>query len=207
VELNRLGILVLLGCVATEQGHLAGAKTWLVQALVMAQHSFGRARLMLPLEGLAQVAAAAGQHSRALRLAGAAAALRDSYAASPTQSEHTLLERWLVRARAALGQHAAEDAWAAGRQLAPEQAIAEALAVDVGSTPRRSVDPLTSREREVAILVANGADTRAIAEQLVISRNTARVHIERILSKLGLHSRAQLAAWAVQRAGAAAVVD
>jgi predicted ATPase len=39
------------------------------------------------------------------------------------------------------------------------------------------------------------------AGRSVISHNTARVHIERILSKLGLHSRAQLAAWAVRRAG------
>jgi non-specific serine/threonine protein kinase len=64
-------------------------------------------------------------------------------------------------------------------------------------------DALTTREREVAMLVAEGLGTRQIAEQLVITEGTVRVHVERILSKLGLHSRTQLAAWAVQRDPAA----
>jgi DNA-binding NarL/FixJ family response regulator len=64
---------------------------------------------------------------------------------------------------------------------------------------RASGDALTAREWEVAILVAEGLGTRQIAEQLVIAEGTVRVHVERILSKLSLHSRTQLAAWAVQR--------
>ncbi|HEY8693476.1 MAG TPA: helix-turn-helix transcriptional regulator [Chloroflexota bacterium] len=73
--------------------------------------------------------------------------------------------------------------------------------------PRRSLDPLTPREREVAGLVGNGASTREIAGQLVISQNTVRLHVERILSKLGLHSRAQLAAWAVQSSQQSTLAD
>ena len=60
-------------------------------------------------------------------------------------------------------------------------------------------DGLTSRERQVATLVAEGLGTRQIAERLVITEGTVRVHVERILSKLGLHSRVQLAAWVLQR--------
>jgi non-specific serine/threonine protein kinase len=199
---------VNLGWVATVQGDLMTAHAALVVALRMACDALGaRARLVTPLEGLAQLAAAAGQPVRALRLAGAAARLRSEYATPPTPTEVRQLQRWLTQARAALSQRDADAAWTMGEQLTPEQAIREALALETKSTPRWRADPLTRREREVALLVANGADTRDIAEQLVISQNTARVHIERILSKLGLHSRAQLAAWTVQRAFAAQSVD
>jgi adenylate cyclase len=63
--------------------------------------------------------------------------------------------------------------------------------------PRARPEPLTERERQVASLVAQGLSTRQIADALVIAEGTARIHVEHILTKLDLHSRAQLAAWAV----------
>jgi two-component system, NarL family, nitrate/nitrite response regulator NarL len=54
-----------------------------------------------------------------------------------------------------------------------------------------AVSPLTSREREVLVLLAEGLDQQEIATRLVISRRTVGTHIERVLSKLGVHSRAQ----------------
>ncbi len=54
---------------------------------------------------------------------------------------------------------------------------------------------LTAREREVAALVASGLSNRQIGEKLVISERTAEGHVERILSKLGFRSRAQIASW------------
>jgi DNA-binding NarL/FixJ family response regulator len=58
---------------------------------------------------------------------------------------------------------------------------------------------LTAREREVACLVAQGKSNRAIAEELVVGMSTVEAHITHILSKLGFSSRAQIAAWAVDR--------
>ena len=55
---------------------------------------------------------------------------------------------------------------------------------------------LTSREREVAALVACGLRNRDIAEQLVISEKTAKNHVQRVLEKLGARSRAEVAAHA-----------
>lgn len=55
---------------------------------------------------------------------------------------------------------------------------------------------LTTREKEVATLVAGGLTNREIAERLVISQRTAEGHIEQIRNKLGFRSRAQVAAWA-----------
>jgi non-specific serine/threonine protein kinase len=59
--------------------------------------------------------------------------------------------------------------------------------------------PLSSREREVALLITQGLTNREIAEQLVIAERTADTHVTNILNKLGLNSRAQVAAWTVAR--------
>jgi two-component system nitrate/nitrite response regulator NarL len=47
-------------------------------------------------------------------------------------------------------------------------------------------------------LLAEGADNDAIAQALVISPQTARTHIQNVLSKLGVHSRLEAAAFVVQ---------
>jgi DNA-binding NarL/FixJ family response regulator len=54
---------------------------------------------------------------------------------------------------------------------------------------------LTAREREVALLIAHGLTNRQIGERLVISTRTADNHAQHIFDKLGLWSRAQVAAW------------
>jgi DNA-binding CsgD family transcriptional regulator len=55
---------------------------------------------------------------------------------------------------------------------------------------------LTPREREVAALLAEGLTNSTIAERLFISPRTAAVHVSNILAKLGMASRAEVAAWA-----------
>ena len=55
--------------------------------------------------------------------------------------------------------------------------------------------PLTSRELQVARLVAGGRSNKEIAAALVISQRTAENHVEHILTKLGFTSRAKIAAW------------
>jgi DNA-binding CsgD family transcriptional regulator/tetratricopeptide (TPR) repeat protein len=58
---------------------------------------------------------------------------------------------------------------------------------------------LSSREAEVAQLVAEGLTNRQIAERLVISERTAENHVQHILTKLGFATRSQIAAWSVRR--------
>jgi pimeloyl-ACP methyl ester carboxylesterase/DNA-binding CsgD family transcriptional regulator len=66
---------------------------------------------------------------------------------------------------------------------------------------RRSALPtLTTRQREVAALVAEGLTNRAIAERLHITERSAESHVERIRDRLGFRSRAQIAAWFVASA-------
>jgi DNA-binding CsgD family transcriptional regulator len=62
--------------------------------------------------------------------------------------------------------------------------------------------PLTRREREVAALVASGATNRGIADALVLTEGTVANHVRRILLKLGLRTRTQLAVWSVRHADA-----
>lgn len=59
-------------------------------------------------------------------------------------------------------------------------------------------DVLTPREREVVALLAEGLTNAQIADRLYISPRTAAVHVSNVLSKLGMGSRAEVAAWAVR---------
>lgn len=58
---------------------------------------------------------------------------------------------------------------------------------------------LTRRQREVVDLVVRGLTNREIARQLFISERTADSHLEQIRNKLGVSSRAQISAWAVEQ--------
>lgn len=60
-------------------------------------------------------------------------------------------------------------------------------------------DPLSEREVEVASLVGSGATNAEIARALYISEGTTRNHVSKILRKLGLRDRTQLAIFAVER--------
>jgi DNA-binding NarL/FixJ family response regulator len=51
---------------------------------------------------------------------------------------------------------------------------------------------LTAREREVLVLVATGLTNEEIAARLTLSTHTAKTHVNRTMTKLGAHDRAQL---------------
>jgi DNA-binding CsgD family transcriptional regulator len=68
-----------------------------------------------------------------------------------------------------------------------------------GRRAPRSAGELTTRELEVLALVEAGLSNREIAERLFIAPKTASHHVSRILTKLGVQSRAEAAAYAARR--------
>lgn len=116
--------------------------------------------------------AASGEAVRAREAYAAARAAADGLAA--TLPDEQLRERFVRGATAALPK-----------------------AVGRGRDQAATAGGLTPREREVALLVAEGLSDRAIAERLVLGVRTVETHVSSILAKLGRTSRAQIAVWAV----------
>jgi DNA-binding NarL/FixJ family response regulator len=79
----------------------------------------------------------------------------------------------------------------------------------LGSGSKITVATLTDRERQVLKLLARGLSQVDIADKLVISPKTVGTHIQRILSKLGVHSRVQAVALAHEEglAGGGSLID
>jgi pimeloyl-ACP methyl ester carboxylesterase/DNA-binding CsgD family transcriptional regulator len=76
---------------------------------------------------------------------------------------------------------------------------AERVAAVPAARPRRPVtgwEALTDAERRVAQLVAGGLANREVAERLFLSRYTVETHLKHVFAKLGVSSRAELAALA-----------
>ncbi|MFD0479981.1 response regulator transcription factor [Nonomuraea thailandensis] len=163
------------------------------------------------VESLAWTAAAQGRDVRAAHLIGAARMMRRLVEVTlegfhAYHDAHRACESSL---RSRLGEENYQKAVEAGATLDFDEAIAFAL--QESATPRTEPAPvpasapalappfstLTSRELEVAGLIAEGVRNKDIAARLVISQRTAEGHVEHILEKLGFTSRTQIAAWYV----------
>jgi len=92
---------------------------------------------------------------------------------------------------------------ARGETLVPPRMLGPLLATLLRrrrerDTAYRRISHLTRREREVLVLLSEGADNDGIARALVISPQTARTHVQNILAKLSVHSRLEAAAFVRQ---------
>lgn len=156
------------------------------------------------VEALAFAAVRQGRPERAIRLFGAAQALRDVVPVTLPPAQRDEHERGLRTLRIVVDEQRFLQLWAEGQAMSPDQVTAYALApleprpVEPACATVRPRQSLTSREWEVASLIAQGLTSRQIAERLVISVRTADAHAAHIREKLGLHSRAQIAAWVVE---------
>lgn len=90
-----------------------------------------------------------------------------------------------------------------GETVVPSRMLGPLISALLGRRKERDaahhrISQLTRREREVLALLSEGADNEGIARALVISPQTARTHIQNILTKLSVHSRLEAAAFVAQ---------
>lgn len=154
------------------------------------------------------------------RLDEAAQVLEEAKEGALRQQERPLL--WQVHCSLGRVSHRMKDEERAERAFAATRSIITELAASIHDPAQRSLfsqealkllprekpipqrralaerfGGLTEREREVAVLIAQGKPNREIADTLVVSLRTVETHVGTILSKLGVASRSRIAAWAV----------
>ncbi len=197
-----------LGRIALAQGDLATARARLIESLRLCRGTGQRLGVARRIETLAQLALAEEDDQRAVRLAGASAAIRNATSGVVMPSGFgARMEELLQPARARLGDALVAQLWALGKEMSQEQAVRYALEgeeqSDVSLPTCRGpaaapLTTLTGREWEIAELVARGLSNKAIADELVISPATAARHVANILAKLGFSSRTQVATWVIE---------
>jgi DNA-binding NarL/FixJ family response regulator len=138
---------------------------------------------------------------RAVRLFGAAEALRGAIGAPRPAGFSGYCERDLAAARDALGEAAFAKAREEGWTMTPEGAAEYALEkLDTVAPPLSGgAGGLSPREVEVLRLVADGLTDGQVAQKLHISPRTVGQHLHSVYKKLGVPSRAAAARRAVEQ--------
>jgi predicted ATPase/DNA-binding CsgD family transcriptional regulator len=184
------------GTVAFKQGRFEQAAVYF--SLPLAADAADTAQVPYNLEGLA-LAAAAGRPERALRLFAAASAARTAAGRTADRWWARLLDESAGAARDQLTAAQAAAATTDGARLTLDEAVRYAL-LDQWPPGGRPKDPLlTPREHQVAQLVADGLTNPQIAARLGVSPRTVVNHLEHIRTKLGVHTRTQIAAWTTRQ--------
>ena len=106
---------------------------------------------------------------------------------------YVLKEEALETIEAAVRAAARGESW-----LSPKVA-AKVMKEALGKEKVEEAIPLTERELEVLRLMAKGWSNREIAKELFITEGTVKNHVANIYTKLGVHSRAEVVAWAWQQ--------
>jgi predicted ATPase/DNA-binding NarL/FixJ family response regulator len=158
--------------------------------------------VVLCLDALAWIAVAHDQAPRALTLRAAADAAWAAIPATPQPALRKHHDAALAAARDAVTESAFAAAVARGAAMSRAQAIAYALGEPARPKARSGTGlapahpgRLTRREQDVAMLVARGLSNGQIAGELIISARTVETHVQHIMDKLGVSTRAQIAAW------------
>src|SRR5262245_21653140 len=203
-DTNSAGVVINnLARVARDQSDWTNAVKLSSRSLSLMSEMVDVSGVAMALSNLAVLAQRTGDPLRAVRMFGAAEALREAATGSAflsvSPAERALCEEAVQLARKAIGESAFAVGWAAGRALSFAEAVAAGLGPQSEPAAAPVTDPLTRREQEVAVLIAGGHTNRKIGERLVITEWTVDTHVRHILTKLGLRSRAQVAAWAVER--------
>jgi predicted ATPase/DNA-binding CsgD family transcriptional regulator len=187
------------GIMAWHRGELADAEHLVREATAAWHRGSDRMGACDGIELLGVLAAARERYSDAVRLLAAADAARrplrylaPGFTANRAPAIHALSE-----ARRILGDDRCTQAWEQGQGLSLDGAVAYAARRGGGrKRPAAGWASLTPAEVEVVRLVGEGLRNDAIARRLFIAPGTVKVHLSHIFAKLGVTTRAELAAQA-----------
>ena len=188
--------LANLAYVDLDTGDLAAMEVSLQASLPVSVELGQRVDVSLCLDGFALLASARHHYQRALVLFAAADAIRHSIGAGWSSMHKARVKAAIARCEKALPRDRARRYWNEGQSMTIDEAVRSVLAREAREAPV-AVD-LSHRERMIAALIGEGLTSSQIAARLKISERTVDSHAEHIRNKLGLHSRAQIAAWAVR---------
>ena len=175
---------------------LEGARAEIASAIGQRRGKAARIGFASDLDAAAELAFLERSHQRAIRLKGAADAIRNAAGSEVPSVNVASRVRWVSRAERSLGK-AARTAWLEGTRLSIEEAASYALASNKAAAPRATAEEaaLSKREIEVSELVAEGMTNDQIASRLRLSKRTIDSHLEHIRGKLDVRSRVEIAGW------------
>ena len=153
------------------------------------------------LESLAELANDAGSPQQAVRLLGAALAMRERFELARFKVYEDSYQALVALLRNALGDSEFDAFWADGAALSPEEAIAYAQrGRGERKRPTTGWGSLTPTELDVVRLVGEGLPNKDIATRLFVSPRTIQSHLRHVYNKLNMSSRVQLAQEAARHA-------
>ena len=187
---------------ASHQGDYVRAEELHKESLALCRQVGEKWVISLCLEELAGVACLRGEHARAARLWGAEESLREAIGVGVRALYRAEYDCGVAAARAGLGEEAFAAAWAEGRAMTLEEAVAYALEEEPeepAAPPPSHHAGLTARELEVLRLVARGLTNAQVARELFLSPRTVSAHLRSVYHKLGVGSRSAAVRFAVER--------
>jgi predicted ATPase/class 3 adenylate cyclase/DNA-binding CsgD family transcriptional regulator len=212
----------------------AGAITEAYKIFVETAQEFqkdgNRIGVVYMMEGMSGFYITIGKADVAARLIGWTDKTRQEISYPRPKLEQADIDKVSAACIAKIGEAAFSDAYEQGKKLSLDEAVELSLKavekideITLPSDTEAEVLPdrlpsqreaekqkyggLTSREREVAVQIAEGKSNQAIAAELFVGLKTVEAHVTRILSKLGFSSRTQIAGWAVAKGLAKAPRD
>lgn len=222
---DHWGIAVSLGNLAwvgLQRGDLERASALLQESVMLRRELGDPGSIAWCLEKSARIALLRAQTKsarlrrlnlkRAVRLFGAAAALRAPGGSVIDLIDQPEYEQHLARLRGQFREATFDRLWAQGEALTLDEAIdlafparqpdtaVEQAGSSAASPGARKFEPggLTARQTQVAELVAQGKSNKSIAGELGVSERTVENHIANIMSKLGFSSRTQIGVWTAE---------
>jgi ATP/maltotriose-dependent transcriptional regulator MalT len=189
-----------LAALARRQRELGDAED-LLHAMLARSHRAGlRPQVVISLEALAAIALQHESTAEATRLLAAATAMRSSVGMVRWPIDQPAYDEDLARAQRDLGLDSFRTAWEEGAALSVDDAVAYASrARGERKRPSAGWASLTPTEERVVALTAEGLTNAQIGERMFIAAGTIKVHLGHIFTKLGITTRAGLAAAATRR--------